>query len=156
VVKNKTEIRRGVLMAEILVRAQNVTHPDAEKDRRGCYKIGYPVVVMPDGHPWGNEERLPKFVVIKIPGVSIATVKKYIGQQYDDTKNSDGVYPVYRRRLWRIRVADMPIAARNKLSTDGVLTIKAGTYSGAYDYTWAQVKGYFRNQKTNLDETADI
>jgi hypothetical protein len=36
------------------------------------------------------------------------------------------------------------------------LTIKVGTYAGTYDYTWTQVKGYFRNQQTGLDETAEI
>lgn len=43
-------------MAEILVKAVDATNPDTEKDRRGCYKKGYPVVVMLDGHIWGRCE----------------------------------------------------------------------------------------------------
>ena len=143
-------------MAQILIKAIDATHPDATKDRRGCYKRGMPVVVMPDTHTWGREEGLPTFVVIKIPGVPVEKVRKYIEPQLEDTTDEQGVYPIYRRRLWKIRVADLPLAARNKLANDGELTIKAGTYSGSYDYTWNQVKTYFRNLKTNLDETEDI
>jgi len=38
----------------------------------------------------------------------------------------------------------------------GGLTIKAGDYAGDYDYTWTQIKAYFRNLKTGLDETGDL
>jgi hypothetical protein len=65
-------------MAEFLIKAIDATHSDPEKDKRGCYKRGDFVVVMPDGHEWGKEERLPKFVVVKIPGLSVETAKKYI------------------------------------------------------------------------------
>ena len=65
-------------MCEIIVKAIDVTNPDPIKDRRGCYKRGYPVAVYPDGTKWGNEERLPKFVIIKLPGVPIEKVQKYI------------------------------------------------------------------------------
>jgi hypothetical protein len=71
----------------------------------------------------------------------------------------DGLTPhmvTYRRRNWIIRWADLPAAARTKLTNTGVLTIKAGTYSGTADYTWAQVRNYFRNQETGLDETGAL
>lgn len=105
---------------------------------------------MPDGHQWGTEERLPKFVVIKIPGISCSQVQKYIAAQVDQDGNA------IRRRLWQIRWASLPLAARQKLSSAGELVIKAGAYDGVFDYTWAQVKGFFRNLETNLDETADL
>ena len=142
-------------MAELIVKAISVTHADADKDRRGCYKRGYPVAVYPDGTNWGAEECLPKFVIIKIPGVAVdhPTLLKYCGMEYDDTPDADGTYPVYRRRRWQIRWADLPLAARTRLQDDGELIIKVGTYAGTYDYTWAQVKGYFRDLKTGLDET---
>lgn len=145
-------------MAEIIVKAISVTHPDPVKDRRGCYKRGYCVAVYPDGTRWGNEERLPKFVIIKIPGVPVdnAVIQKYTQPQREDVPDADGNYPVYRRRLWQIRWDDLPQAAKTKLATLGELIIKAGTYTGPRDYTWAQIKGYFRNLKTGLDETADI
>jgi hypothetical protein len=65
-------------MCEIIVKAIDVTHPDPEKDRRGCYKRGYPVAVYPDGTKWGNEERLPKFVIIKIPDATVEEVQHFI------------------------------------------------------------------------------
>ena len=145
-------------MAEIIVKAVDATHADPVKDRRGCYKCGYPVAVYPDGTRWGAEERLPKFVTIKIPGVSMdhPTLLKYVQSQLADTPDASGQYPVYRRRLWQIRWADLPLAARNKLASTGELVIKVGTYAGAYDYTWTQIKAYFRNLRTGLDETEDL
>jgi len=145
-------------MCEIIVKAINVTNTDPVKDRRGCYKRGYPVAVYPDGTRWGNEERLPKFVIIKLPGVPVDNpkIQKYILPQLEDTPDADGRYQTYRRRLWQIRLADLPLAARNKLATQGELTIKVGTYAGTHDYTWTQVKGFFRNLKTGLDETEEL
>ena len=143
-------------MAQILVKAIDATHSDATKDRRGCYKRGMPVVVMPDSHTWGREEGLPKFVVIKIPGVSVDRVMKYIAPEKEDTANAGGFYPTYRRRLWKFRFDDMPTAALRKLRDNGELTIKVGDYAGDYDYTWTQVRNYIRNLKTNIDETANL
>jgi len=143
-------------MAQILVKAIDATHADPVKDRRGCYKRGMPVVVMPDSHTWGREEGLPTFVIIKIPGVSVEKVRKYIEPQREDVANEDGIYPTYRRRLWKFRFDDMPTAALKKLRDNGELTIKVGDYAGDYDYTWKQVRNYIRNLKTNTDETASL
>lgn len=143
-------------MAQILVKAVDATHPDPEKDRRGCYKRGMPVVVMPDTHTWGREEGLPKFVIIKIPGVPADAVKKYIEPQVEETTAEKMRYRTYRRRLWKFRFDYMPTAARRKLRDKGELTIKVGDYAGPYDYTWPQVKAYLRNLMTNEDETMDL
>jgi hypothetical protein len=143
-------------MAQILVKAIDATHADPVKDRRGCYKRGMPVVVMPDTHTWGLDERPPKFVVLKLPGVPVEKVKKYIEPEREDTADADGRYQVFRRRLWKFRFDDMPTAARRKLRDNGELTIRAGTYDGSYDYTWAQVRSYIRNLKTNTDETENL
>jgi len=145
-------------MAEILIRAKNNVHSDPDKDRRGCYKRGMPVVVMPDGHQWGLLERLPDFVVIKVPMVSADRVEKYIRPQMEQNGfEEDGTtahYDMYRRRLWKIRVDDLPAGAKTKLANEGELTIKAtDDYTGEYDYTWNQVKSYFRNLRTDTDET---
>ena len=148
-------------MAEILVKAVSVTNEDpalsleeqAEKTRRGCYQKGYPVVVMPDGHQWGAQEGPPTFVIIYIPLISVAKVLKYVDVQMDDIDPSK----TYRRRKWQIRWDDLPQEAQDKLENDGELTIKAiGTYQGEYDYTWVQVKQYFRNLETDTDETEDL
>lgn len=135
--------------AEILVMAVDHTHSDATKDRRGSYKRGMPVVVMPDGHEWSHKEGLPDFVVIKIPGISVDKVMKYLQPEMNGGS-------IYRRRLWHISWADLPQAAKDKLLADGELIIKAGTYPGPYDYTWAQVKGYFKQITSGQAETGDL
>jgi len=228
-------------MCELIVKAVDATHPDPEKDRRGCYKRGYPVAVYPDGTKWGACECLPRFVIIKFPGVPVDNpiVQKYTKphiepcqqtrswniiewnravarskyreflskpvvlstvdepfekiitlDQWQEMQDENDYYPFFVmptieiligeitgiklsgtvrlvelqgdinttiiRRLWQIRWASLPLVARNKLASLGELVIKVGLYGGTYDYTWAQVKGYFRNQQTNLDETEDL
>ena len=60
-------------MAELLVLAKvGYTNPDPVKDRRGCYKKGDIVHVADDGHVWGGKETLPDFVIVKVPGVTLA------------------------------------------------------------------------------------
>ncbi len=143
------------VMAELLVKAISATHAVPIKDQRGCYKRGMPVVVMPDGHLWGNEERLPKFVVIKIPLIGVWAVQKYTAPWMDLTIPSQP--ETVQRRKWRIRWADLPAAAQTILATTGMLTIKAtADYTGPFDYTWDQVKTYFRNEEAGLDETASL
>jgi len=141
-------------VCEIIVKAITATHSDPIKDLRGCYKRGYPVAVYPDGTKWGNEERLPKFVIIKIPGIPVEKVQKYIQPQM----NMATIPPsIYRRRLWQIRWADLPLDARTKLASTGQLIIKAtSSYTGTYDYTWTQIKTFFRNLETELDESAKL
>lgn len=142
-------------MAEIIVKAIDATHPDPEKDRRGCYKRGYPVAVYPDGTRWGQQERLPKFVIVKFPGVPVdhPLLQKFVEPERSDTP---GQGPTHRRRRWQIRWADLPVAAKTRLETDGELVIKVGSYNGPHDYTWAQVKQYFRDLKTGQDETENL
>jgi hypothetical protein len=148
-------------MCEILVKAVSVTNPDPDKDQRGCYKRGYLVLIMPDGHVWGREEGLPKFVVIKLPGVPVDNEK--IRKYTEEWKAMTGLDPdggpiieTQQRRRWQIRWVDLPQAARNKLASTGELVIKAGSYLGPSDYTWAQIKHYFRNLETGLDEIEDL
>ena len=152
-------------MCELMIKATNVTNADPVKDRRGCWKRGYFVGIKADGWDagpyWADSDYPPSkgyFVYIKLPGVAVdnPNVLKYCQPQLEDTPDADGVYKVYRRRLWQLRWDDLPTPAKNKLKNNGFLTIKVGTYSGSYDYTWSQVKGYIRNLKTNLDETEDI
>lgn len=129
-------------MAEALVMASNA-NPTTPR--------GMIVAVMDDGNPWSPTEGLPMFVVIKIPLISVDAVRKYA------TVYRSGLSTYLGKRLWQIRYASLPQAARDKLSSEGQLTIKAtAAYGGAFDYTWAQVKQFFRNLQTGLDETADL
>jgi hypothetical protein len=138
-------------MAELLVKATNATNPNQAEDQAGCYKRGMPVLVRPDGHTWGALEGLPRFAIVKIPLIAVATVEKYALPYLDGSNH------LVRRRLWQIRWVDLPAGAQNTLQTTGQLVIKAtAAYGGVFDYTWAQVKGFFRNLETGLDETEDL
>lgn len=137
-------------MAEILVKAADtpgVVHPLR-------WLRGQAVVVMEDGHAWGAEERLPKFVVLKVPGVPVLRLEKYLSQRVAGEELA--VEPP-RRRVWQVQLQTLPLAARQKLQTEGELTIlvPAFGYAGAFDYTWAQVKAFFLNTVTALAETED-
>lgn len=141
-------------MAEALLFAANNSNPDPVKDRRGCWKRGYLVVVKPDGHAWGREEDPAqniaprKFVLLKFPGVSVARVEKYLAAQMDDAGGALLEPVMFRRRLWQIQYAELPLAARQLLSTTGILTI-----GPTGDYTWDQVKGYFERLDDSTRET---
>ena len=93
-------------MCEILVKAISATHTDPIKDRRGCYKQFDPVVVMPDGHVWGAEEGLPKFWIVKIPGLAVETARRWIASWMDTTDPEKPT--VLQRRLYRFDAAKIP------------------------------------------------
>lgn len=57
-------------MVELLVKMISVTHPDSEKDKRGCYKRGDVVEVRRAGANYGKEECLPKFIVVRLTDIS--------------------------------------------------------------------------------------
>jgi hypothetical protein len=122
-------------MAEFLVKAADAAHADPVKDARGCYKRGDMVVVMPDGHPWGREEGLPKFVVVKIPGLDAGVARRFVESEID--ANGE----VTRRRLWGLLVDSMPTTTKNQFLSAGSVTV-----------TLAQVRGHIKNKLTG--ETA--
>lgn len=141
-------------MCEILVFAGNNTHADPVKDRRGCWKRGYPVVVKEDGHEWGAEEGLPKFVVVKIPGVPAAKAQAFLEPQmvddagvptYENFIEAEPRRALFRRKVWRVKWADLPAGIRNTLQTTGEVTV-----------TVQQIRNYLRRirddaQYTGLD-----
>lgn len=139
-------------MAEILIKATNATNPDPDKDRRGCYKRGMPVEVFEDGayaREMANPNslmKLPTFVWLLIPGVPKSKIEKYTLPEMDESGlEEDGMTPkisIYRRRLWKIFVDEMPQAAINKFRDSGVVTI-----GPTGDYTFAQLRNYFRSLK---------
>jgi hypothetical protein len=140
-------------MAEILIKATNHVHPDPDKDRRGAYKRGMPVVVMEDGHTWGRLEGLPNFFLMKLPGVSVSKVLQFIesddrDQGETDPVSGDPILTPYRRRLWKLLIDNVPAGVKQKVADTGELVIGGG--AGA-DYTWAQVRTFIKNQRTNAD-----
>jgi hypothetical protein len=119
-------------MCEILIFAGNNTHPDPVKDRRGCWKRGYPVMVKEDGEQWGAAEGLPKFVIIKIPGVPAKKAEAFLDVQMEDDAGVP-VYEnvievplrrgVYRRKAWRVVWASLPQGIQDTLQSTGEITV---------------------------------
>lgn len=128
-------------MAEFLIKATSNTNPNPLKDSRGCYKRGDIVDVRPDGWPWGNEERLPRFVVVKIPGLDPDTVMKFMDSQTDSVAIENPT--MIKRRLWNLLIDDagIPNSIKNALRNNGEVTV-----------TLAQIRNYIRNKNTG--ETA--
>lgn len=144
-------------MAELLIFTRNNTHPDPVKDRRGCYKRGHIVRVEADGFGWGACESKAAwiaagrdvalwpgdFVIVKIPGVSVATVNALIDHQTEDdagapVTDAEGKPVVFRRRRWRAAVDSIPSAIRNQLLTNGEVTV-----------TPTQIKNYIQRVRDN-------
>lgn len=136
-------------MAEILLKATSPKNPTPEQEPF-VYKVGMPVVVMPDGHPWGNAERLPLFCRINLPGVPVDKVMKYIEASREGKR-------LRRRRVWQFTLDALPATAREKLFTVGELTIKVSpSYKGFYDFTWREIRNYLKNLDTGLTETVEL
>lgn len=112
-----------------------------------------PVQATDDGiYDTCNEK--DKFYVIKVPGIPAERVQKYFQPHYGAGAEIEA--PVIARRRWVLRGADLPAAARQKFQQQGFVTIKAGAYNGPYDYTWPQVRGFFRDNLLNVDETGEL
>ena len=126
-------------MALLLVMAENHTHTDSEKEQRGCYKRGDIVAVYDDDKHDGDlvaNPIQPPFVLIRVTGVTAAQVQQYIQPERDAQMR-----PV-RRRLFRIRVDDLPAGV--------IAQLQANRY---FETTAAAVRQFIRNKVTGLDET---
>ena len=115
-------------MAEILLRAQNQIDVPADPEKVARLRVpGDVVVVMPDGHPWASRECLPRFWIIKLPGVSVETVRKLTEAWYEDTGtvDEDGV-PILRMRSksrYTLPLARLKKPQRDELNATGILTV---------------------------------
>ena len=109
-------------MAEILLLAFdcfNTTHP--ERDATMTYKLGHVIAIMPDGHEWGSQECLPKFYIIKIPGVSVDDLQDYIASKIDWLAEK-GPKRIGIRK-WKLNLTKVPAGQRSVLQTLGVVTV---------------------------------
>jgi hypothetical protein len=92
----------------------------ADKDVKGCFKQGFPVVVMDNGHDWGNEERLPKFWIVKLSLVPKETI--YLYCEPETTGVGEDIETV-RCREWTIHMAVLTPEMLNALNEDGEITL---------------------------------
>ena len=72
-------------MAQILFRLKDNAHDDPEKDRRGCYKKGYPVSIKPDGWYEGSPHwhqsayaDKTKWIVVDVTDATKEELKQYV------------------------------------------------------------------------------
>jgi hypothetical protein len=113
--------------------------------------VGHVVAVQDDGFAWGALEdprnfataAQRRFALFRFPGVTIARVSRYLANQIDVNA------VVIRNRVWQIQWSSLPLAARNILTSTGVLTIGGPTG----DFTWAQVQAFVLNLQTGLTDT---
>jgi len=130
-------------MAEFLVKLNDNTHVNPTKDQSGCYKRGDVVVVMPNGHEWGKEEGYPKFVVVKIPGMTVAAGQKYIEPQIQGDLVGEMRDPtiITRRRKYNVLLDTAPQAMIVAARAQGYITVD-----------FESIKNIIKNQATGQTE----
>jgi hypothetical protein len=100
-------------MAELLVQAKKHWMDDMtqeqidaldegkKKSRNARIEIGDIVVVRPDGWNWGKEERLPNYIVVKIPELSIEEAGKYENPLFSEP-DENGISHILKKRKWQV------------------------------------------------------
>jgi len=104
-------------MAELLIKAKEPWNNEDVQAPSNRTRLGDIIVVKPDGWVWGKEEKLPNYVVIKLPGISIEIVKQYEESLEDATHEI-----VLKRRKFMVS----PTLISNMVSfNQSVVTIQA-------------------------------
>lgn len=102
--------------------AQALGH--ARRDFFSRPRKGNIVRVESDGFAWGKKERLPRFVLIKLPDVPVDTVREYARSKVDSTvaRDNTGQFPMLFEFGYRIpgRIVDSLVAL------GGVVSISMG------------------------------
>jgi len=130
-------------MAEIAIRAVNNTW----SPHRLRWLRGMPVVVMPDGHPWSDREKLPpaqggKHVIVKVTDVTVEQVSTFFRNRWGFDLCSHGEPDVIfnvaqRRRAINVLVDNLPPAVLIELRDTGMFTT-----------TWAQIRTFIQRHET--------
>lgn len=135
-------------MAELLLMAKNVTHPDPVENARACYKRWDIIRVEETGYQWSPKELIPpingggaaRVVITDVTKQQVINwVRNHWSCEVAANDVVDGV--MVRRRRVRIDGDLVPNSVKNQLNTNGV-----------YTTTWTQIRQYVRNKLTN--ETA--
>jgi hypothetical protein len=124
-------------MAEFLIKAIDATHSDPIKDKSGSYKRGDVVVVMPDGWPWGRLEGPPKFVIVKIPGMSVEAAQKYIDSEKDISIPENP--RTLTRRKYKFHIDDITLEVKSELDSKGTVVM-----------TEIQAEGFLRDKTSEI------
>ena len=101
-------------MAEFLIQARDhwmenlsqaeidALKPGAKITRDRRIAIGDLVVIKPDGWVWGNEEKLPYYIVIKAPGVAVEDVNHLTGPLMEAGDPEDPELKMIKTRKYQI------------------------------------------------------
>ncbi len=139
-------ISTDIYAVELLVKRQaNYTHADPVKNEAGVAQRGDITAIKPDGWPWGKQEHpmtqdrwaVPRFFIIKIPGVTVAQAQKYTKPRMDDVDPEK----IKTNRLWKIEADSLPEWAKTSIKNRGEVSA-----------TWNQIRAYIRNKETGLTE----
>lgn len=133
---------------ELLIKYSEATHPDPVEDMRGRAKRGMVVQIREDGATYGTRETLPRFALIKVPGVAAAEMAEYLAPEMDGET-------IVRYRRWQFMTAGMPPAWLDKITSTGALTVRATLlYSGEeYDCLWDELRQHLYDHQTDTYET---
>jgi hypothetical protein len=89
------------------------------------------------------------FTVVRLPGVEPAKLLYLLEPERDPFVL---VAPPVRARRWRLRVEALPVVMRTKVE-GGRVTVGSARDD---DVTWAEFRGFLRDQQTGLDDTRDL
>jgi len=93
---------------------------DPEQDLL-AYKLGHVIDVKPDGHVWGAQEKLPKFWIVKIPGMAVETAREYLKSLEDLTNPNDPIQIGMRK--WKLDYNTLSTPIKKKLNDTGTITV---------------------------------
>jgi len=90
-------------------------------------QLGDIIVIRPDGWVWGGEECLPRFIVVKLPGVTMEAAKLWEESLYDRT---DPEHPI----MLKVRKYAVPQPYVNQIVGAGtsVVTINLSAEKTAF------------------------
>lgn len=110
-------------MAELLVLAKTAEVKNAKWTR------GDVIVVKPDGHKWGREERPPKFFVVRVPKAPVEDYQEYLDAQIVDTGlvDFDGsrITKMTAPRKWQLNIDSLSQATKESLDSKGIAELSS-------------------------------
>jgi len=124
-------------MAELLIQARGHWQDDWDQQKKNSLseaelrshssriQLGDIVVIKPDGWVWGNEENLPRYIVIKAPGVAVETVT-HLTESLMDTTDPENPFMLKKRKYqipngWLNTHLDQDVVVLSQAEIDLVL-----------------------------------
>ena len=123
-------------MAEVLIKLERASN---ESDLTAWTRL-HPVSVRPDGFVWGAAERPPKFLVVRLTGMTVEQAKQYIVPDTDNTDLANPIYHAIRKYKFDIDDATIPKQVRKKIDA----AIANGTI---LEVTQAQIAAYIKRTR---------